>query len=66
MDICNWITSIGGWNKLATYDIMMMVGAYLGQNNIGFTVTSSYIMGAVAYYLGRLSDGNSLTGCTFA
>ncbi len=65
INICNWVVSKGGWNVLAVYDIMMMVSAYLGQTNIGFTVTIAHIMGAVAYYLDKLSNGNSLTGCTF-
>ncbi len=65
LDICNWIISRGGWGALRVYDIMQMVAAYLLQINLGFTVTVAYIMGAVAYYLGRLSNGNSLTGCTF-
>ena len=64
MDICAWITSKGGWTNLAIFDIMTLVSAYLGQTNLGFTVTIAYIQGAIAYYLGRLSSGNSSTGCT--
>ena len=62
--ICPWITS-KGWSNLATFDIMTLVSAYLGQTNLGFTVTAAHIMGGVAYYLGNLSSGNSLTGCPF-
>lgn len=65
VDICNWIISRGGWANLAIFDIMQMISAYLGQINLGFTVTISYIMGAVSYYLGRLASGNTQTGCTF-
>lgn len=65
VDVCNWIISRGGWRALKVYDIMQMVAAYLGQISLGFTVTVAYIMGAVAYYLGRMANGNSLTGCTF-
>jgi hypothetical protein len=63
--ICSWITSKGGWQHLAVFDIMTLVGAYLGQTNIGFTVTSAHIMGCVAYYLNNMPSGNSLTGCSF-
>ena len=66
IDICNWIISRGGWTALKVYDIMQLVAAYLVQISLGFTVTTLYIMGAVAYYLGPLpNNGNSLTGCTF-
>ena len=64
-DICAWITSRGGWTNLAVFDIMTLVSAYLRRTNLGFTVTISHIMGVVAYYLGNLSSGNSLTGCSF-
>lgn len=65
VDICSWITSLGGRISITVFNIMMMVSAYLGQSSLGFTVTVAYIMGAVAYYLNRASSGNSLTGCTF-
>ncbi|OGT36560.1 MAG: hypothetical protein A3F11_00460 [Gammaproteobacteria bacterium RIFCSPHIGHO2_12_FULL_37_14] len=64
-DICTWITSKGGWNNLRIFDIMTLVSAYLGQTNLGFTITIAYIMGAVAYYLNNLQSGNSLTRCSF-
>ncbi len=63
--ICSWIESKGGWTNIAVFDIMTLVSAYLGQTNIGFTVTISHIMGAIAYYLNNVPSGNSLTGCTF-
>jgi hypothetical protein len=63
--ICEWILSKGGWQNVAVFDIMTLVGAYLGQTNLGFTVTSAHIMGCVAYYLDNKPSGNSLTGCTF-
>jgi hypothetical protein len=66
IDICSWITDKGGWQHLAVFDIMTLVSSYLGQTNIGFTVTSAHIMGCVAYYLSNMPSGNSLTGCTFA
>lgn len=64
-DICVWITSKGGWTNLAVFDIMTLVSAYLGQTNLGFTVTIAHIMGGVAYYLDNQSSGDSLTGCSF-
>ena len=63
--ICPWVTSKGGWNNLATFDIMTLVNGYLLQTNLGFTVSAAHIMGAVAYYLDNLTSGNSLTGCSF-
>lgn len=44
---------------------MTLVSAYLGQTNLGFTITVTHIIGAVAYYLNNPSSGNSLTGCSF-
>ncbi len=64
-DICAWIISRGGWSSLTTYDIMTLVSAYLNQTDLGFTVITAHIMGAVAYYLDNLTSGNSLTGCSF-
>lgn len=66
--ICAWITGIGGWDKITAYDIMSLVSAYSGQKDLGFSVSSAYIMGAVSYYSnkgGSPSSGNSLTGCNF-
>ena len=66
IDVCSWIISLGGWNRLRVYDIMQMVLAYLGNISVGYTVTTLHIMGAVAYYLGMPANGDSLTGCVFA
>lgn len=63
--ICPWIESKGGWVNVAIFDIMTLVSAYLGQTNIGFTVTIAHIMGSIAYYLNNVPSGNSLTGCQF-
>jgi len=63
--ICPWITSKGGWANLAVFDIMTLVSSYLGQTNIGFSVSIAHIMGGVAYYLDNMPSGNSLTGCSF-
>ena len=65
IEICDWISGKGGWDDLAAYDIMTLVKSYAGQENIGFSVTSAYIMGAIAYYSGNKSSGNQLTGCGF-
>ncbi len=64
-DVCTWITSKGGWQTIAAYDIMTLVSAYLGQINLGFTVEMRYINGAIAYYLNMLDSGNNFTGCSF-
>jgi hypothetical protein len=65
VEICDWVSGVDGWDKLAAYDIMTLVKSYVGQEDIGFSVTSAYIMGAVAYYSGNKSSGNQLTGCGF-
>lgn len=65
MDICTWISSKGGATGLITYDIMQLIRGYTNQENLGFNVTSAYIMGAVAYYSGNVPSGNQLTGCNF-
>jgi len=65
IDICAWILSKGGWQSIVAYDIMTLVTAYLGQTSLGFTVTMAHINGAIAYYLGFLSSGNTFTGCAF-
>jgi hypothetical protein len=65
-DICLWVASKGEATNLAVFDIMTLVSAYLGQADVGFPVTIAYIMGSVAYYLGKVQSGDSLTGCAFA
>jgi len=65
IEICTWITSKGGWQAIAAYDIMILVSAYLGQTNLGFTVEMAHINGAIAYYLNMLDSGNNFTGCSF-
>jgi len=65
VDVCAWFLEKGGWDDLAAYDIMTLVKSYAGQENIGFSVTSAYIMGAIAYYSGNKSSGNQLAGCSF-
>lgn len=63
--MCEWISRKGEGSALTAYDIMSLVKSYAGQENIGFNVTSAYIMGAIAYYSGNKSSGNQLTGCVF-
>lgn len=63
--VCSWIISRGGWHLVSAFDIMTLVSAYSGQQNLGFTVSSAYIMGAVAYYSDNIVSGNNLTGCNF-
>jgi hypothetical protein len=65
VDICNWIISIGGWTQITAYNIMLLVDAYLGLINLGYTVRMEDINGAIAYYLGFLDSGNMFTGCIF-
>lgn len=61
--ICDWINSKGGKTELGSFDISTLVMAYLGFENLGFQVSSAHISGAIMYYLGIQSEGDSLTGC---
>ena len=63
--MCEWISGVGRWDKLAAFDIMALVKGYTGEQSAGFTVRSADIMGAVAYYSNNKSSGNNLTGCNF-
>ena len=63
--VCDWISSIGGWQELATFDIMQLIQGYLNLINMEFTVSTAHIMGAIAYYNNQLLSGNALTGCEF-
>lgn len=65
VDICNWITSIGGWTQITAYHIMSLVDAHLELANLGYTVRMEDINGTIAYYLGFLDSGNMFTGCIF-
>lgn len=64
-EMCGWITGVGGWDKIAAYDIMTLVRAYTDQEDIGFEVKSSDIMSSIAYYSGNVESGNQLAGCNF-
>lgn len=64
-ELCQWITNKGGPAGIVSFDIMLLVQDYIGAQDLGFNVTSADIMGAIAYYLGNNSSGNSLTGCNF-
>lgn len=66
VDICNWIISIGGWDAITAYHIMLLVDAYLGLINLGYTVRMQDILGAIAYYLGFLGSGDTFTECVFS
>jgi len=63
--ICTWITNNGGVHPMRVNNISTLIRSYLGYENIGFTVTASYISGVIAYYSSNLSSGNNLTGCNF-
>lgn len=61
--MCDWISDVGGWQAVATFDIMDLIQGYLNIKDIGFDITTAHIMGAIAYYNNQLSSGNTLTGC---
>jgi len=63
--ICDWITTLGGINSIMTFNIMDLVMGYLELKTLGFQITTSLIMGAVAYYNNQIASGNNLTGCEF-
>ena len=64
-DTCAWVTDKGGWEAIVTFDIMALIRGYTGEEDLGFNVTSAYIMGAIAYYSGNVGSGNSLMECSF-
>jgi hypothetical protein len=67
--ICQWFQNNGGIHPLPIANISALIAAYLGYRDLGFSMTghSSYISGAIAYYLFPAvpSIGNNLTGCGF-
>lgn len=63
--VCDWIVAEGGWESIVAFSIMDLVLGYLNLKDLGFTVTTGIIMGAIAYYNNQLSSGNTLTGCEF-
>lgn len=63
--ICSLIVNLGGTNNITIPSIFILVDAYTGFVDIGFTPTIIQILGYVDYYLGFTSSGNSKTGCNF-
>lgn len=64
-NICEWIVSKNGANSVASYDIIELVREYVQPGGLDFTISTSDIMGLVAYYNNQLTSGNALTGCEF-
>ncbi len=62
-NVCTWLSNNGGIHPMPINNISRLIRAYLGYENIGFTVTASSISGTIAYYSGYVSSGNALTGC---
>jgi len=58
---CSWFADR---MPIKSADIMDLVRGYLGIMDLGWTVSASDIMGAVAYYLGDKERGNMFTGCS--
>lgn len=65
--ICTWITTNGGMSSINIPNIFVLVDAYLGLRNIGFTPTIPQIFSCVDYYLGLITVAqfNTRTGCNF-
>jgi hypothetical protein len=63
--ICSWIVSKGGITGITIPGIFELVDAYIGIANIGFIPTITEILGAVDYYLGFTTSGNTETGCSY-
>lgn len=64
-NICEWIVDKDGAGSVAAYDIIELVREYIQPGGLDFTVSTSDIMGLVAYYNKQLNSGNALTGCEF-
>lgn len=64
-EICKWITDKNGADSITSYDIIELVREYVQPGGLDFTVSTSDIMGLVAYYNKQLISGNTLTGCDF-
>ena len=64
-DFCQWVEDKGGPEFITAFDIMQLVQAYLGMEDLGFEVTAILIMASVVYYLGYISQGNDMSGCDF-
>jgi len=64
-DFCQWVEDKGGPDFITSFDIMQLVQAYLGLEDLGFEVTAILIMASVVYYLGYISQGNDMSGCDF-
>ena len=63
--ICSWITGIGGIAGINSTRINTLADANLGIGSIGFTPTIPQVFGAIYYYIGFTSSGNTNTGCSF-
>ncbi len=61
--ICNWISSIGGWKAIKAKDVLTLMTAFIDGKG-AFKVTSSDVMGVIAYYIDEQAKGNKLTGCS--
>ena len=64
--ICNYIRSIGGVSAIDSVVIQQLILAYNGIISFSFTPSKDDIRGCAEYYKGNLSEGDRLTGCSFA
>jgi len=63
VDICTWITGLGGWEAITSMDALDLLKARLGIIDLGFTVTSVHRLGVLNYRLDDPVNGDYWTGC---
>jgi len=64
--ICSYIRSIGGVSAIDSVVIQQLILAYNGIISFSFTPSKDDIRGCAEYYKDNLSEGDRLTGCSFA
>jgi len=64
VDICSWITGLGGWEAITSMHVLDLLKARLGIIDLGFTVTSVHRLGVLNYRLDDSVNGDYWTGCT--
>lgn len=68
-EICQWITTQGGWSTLNSSHLLPLVQSIVDQIPVtGYTFipTSKQLLGVITYWLDdNVTVGNEQTGCVF-
>lgn len=62
--ICSYISNLGGPTYVKAATINALITNY-ATGSLGFTTTATNLNGAILYYAGAKSNGNTATGCNF-